>query len=480
VHEIFAYFLPRPNDTKEEMNKRLGYASWFCDSIPLSEFTKEEAVMWYMISYSTVMGVPLKEKYLITFLDSEVRSFIVTNNIRVSGTEQFDFESKAAIDTAVRITKNLIMDEYRELMETDAKVDEFIACADAFMNTRLDDSILSLYKTGYDILSGRVGDKVGSRDALDYTLSQADQLAEIYDKEKLEELGYKVDGESLNEEDQFKFVTDTGITELDADMEGAYTTQVIGVEAPPGTGKTRFATGVFAYRAAVIHHQGVLYYTLEQTEWEIKCILIARHILETTGLQISDKLIRFNKVPKDLKKTVEAAKIDLFESGKYKIDIIETTLYVDDFIRDMKRKDSLNGPYMMIILDYISLLEQRQGKFKKALLDYQVVSRGYTLFKRYIRKSRKCGIAVNQLNQTGVENAEQDKDATTRGAQGGMAAYRATDYNIVISVTEPLRAQKKRRLSNPKQRGSEGFSSVIVNTRLGCGYWYSDENKKIV
>ena len=56
-------------------------------------------------------------------------------------------------------------------------------------------------------------------------------------------------------------------------------------------------------------------------------------------------------------------------------------------------------------------------------------------------------------------------------AQGGIAVYRNTDYNIAMSMTETMRLQQKRRFSQPKVRSSAGFPSFIVDTRLGFCYF---------
>ena len=56
-------------------------------------------------------------------------------------------------------------------------------------------------------------------------------------------------------------------------------------------------------------------------------------------------------------------------------------------------------------------------------------------------------------------------------AQGGIAVYRNTDYNLAISMTETMKLQQKRRFSQPKVRSSSGFPSFIADTRLGFCYF---------
>ena len=99
-------------------------------------------------------------------------------------------------------------------------------------------------------------------------------------------------------------------------------------------------------------------------------MLVARHTLQMFGDIISDKMITTRSVPPELQPKVEAARIDLFESGKYgKIGIQETDLYLEDFIEKIKTQDRINGPYDIIIIDHMSLLQSNPPKYGRALDD---------------------------------------------------------------------------------------------------------------
>ena len=79
----------------------------------------------------------------------------------------------------------------------------------------------------------------------------------------------------------------------------------------------------------------------------------------------------------------------------------------------------------------MSLLQSNPPKYERTLDDYKIVSRGYRMFKRYVRKNRKGGISVNQFNREGIAASKADKEIDATMGAGGIEAYRSTDVNIL-------------------------------------------------
>jgi hypothetical protein len=209
-------------------------------------------------------------------------------------------------------------------------------------------------------------------------------------------------------------------------------------------------------------------------------MLTARHNLHMFGDIISDKMITTNTVPAEFKSKVEASRMDLFESNKYgKINIQEANLYLEDFIEKIKTQDRVNGPYDIIIIDHMSLLQTKPPKYGAPPPDYMIVKKAYQRFKRYIRKSKKGGISVNQFNREGIAASKADKEIDATMGAGGIEAYRSTDANITITYTETMEAQGWRKISLPKSRSSAGFGSIMLTTKLGCCYWAQMPKKQI-
>lgn len=459
LHQIFSYFIAREDG---QDNKRLGYLSWFTLQFPPEEFRREEAIFRDFMQYCTNLSIPLKQKYLEVYLTTELKKFLAESKVKIDGTESLSYDEPNSFETALVTTREVMLANYRELVGTVLPLEDFSVDVDKFMKERLDERTVEVLGSTFEIISKK-GDPGG---AAGWAREQLAALGDVYDEAALEEI---TEGAIL--EQSMVPLVDTGIPAIDNDLVALCRSQLLDISAPPGAGKTRFALGVFAHRAAL---KGVntLYFTLEQSRSEAEAMLIARHVLYMFNDIISDKMITSNSVPVELRPKVEAARIDLFESGKYgKIGIIEADLYLEDFIEKIKTQDRVNGPYDIIIIDHMSLLQSNPPKYGRALDDYKIVAKGYRIFKRYVRKHKKGGITVNQFNREGIAASKADKEIDATMGAGGIEAYRSTDANITITYTETMAAQGLRRVSLPKSRSSAGFGSIMLHTYLGCCYW---------
>lgn len=486
MHSIFSYFLRRAEDSNEDANKRIAYALWFVESFPIEEFSKEEFIFYKLLEYSTKLNVSLKEKYVRTFLDAELKELVLKSKVRVSGTAELNnMEDLVQVQTLIATTKEVILGSYWELMNEVGDVEEFIADADKFMIERLDERTIEVMSKAYETRNTEKNGFVGVRDSAEGLREDVSLLLEIYDREKLEELESAT---ASSREEELEFVCDSGIPAIDKDTLGGHRGQLFGIEAAPGMGKTRFATGVWAYRAAVVFKRNVLYFSLEQSKKEIKSLFISRHIYTLYKIEIDAKLIQFNEVPKEFEDKVKAAEIDLFESGKYgKINIQaqgkkSLDLYLESFVEKFKMLDKLQGPFDVIIVDYMGLIKQRarkKGEYARELSPHEVIQRAYQKFKRYSLNYQKFSIAVNQLNREGTEKSKKDQEIETTDAQGGMEVYRSTDYNMTITATPAMEAKRLRRISSPKKRNSEGLGQLLVKTKLACCLWQQAETNVV-
>lgn len=468
LNSVFAQFISRGD---EQDTKRLGYLSWFCNQFPADEFGGEEAIFYNFMQYCTKLSVPLKQKYFEVYMSTELKKYLIASKTKISGTETLSYEEPNSLETAVATTKDVMLASYRELEATDMALEDFPIDMSKFMHEKLDSRTVEVLGRTYDIISQK-GD---SGTAADWAREQLAALADIYDDEALEDI-VEVD-EADN--DTMEPLVATNIPAIDKDIIALCRKQLLDISAGPGAGKTRFATGVFAYNASLTG-LNVLYYTLEQTKAEIRAMLVARHVFYMFGDIVSDKMILMNHVPPELAPKVEAARVDLFESDKYgKIDIQEADLYLEDFIEKIKTQDRVSGPFDIVIIDHMSLLQIKETKYGRPMEDFRVVAKGYRKFKRYVRKSNKGGITINQFNREGVAASKADKEIDATMGAGGMEAYRSTDINLVITYTETMAAQGLRKLAMPKSRSSEGFGSIMLTTRLACCYWAQLPKKQV-
>lgn len=470
MNDIFTHFIAR--EDAAEANKRLAYAQWFVDSIPLSEFTGDERIFCEFIDYCAKLNVPITFPYFQIWISTELRELLHACNIKVKGCETLNYDDPMSFETAFQITTNVMLDNFQLLEGMDSNINDFKVNIASYFSTRRNERLTQSLAETYDLLNS----SNSSEDAADFALDSIHAVRDIYDDLKLEEL----DNSNSGVKAQMIKVSDCGLPAIDKDSGGLFTTQLLGVEAQPGTGKTRFTLGTYVYRALTVYHKNVLFLALEQTEQEIDAMLIACHVFYMFNIQMTDKMILTGNIPEEIRPQYEAAKYDLFESGKYgKFVAKEVDLYVETFITKLRTYDKLLGPFDLIAIDYMGLLESKPAQYRKELTEYEIIKTGFKQFKRYLRRSGKAGIAVSQFNRDGIQAGKADKEITTEMAQGGIAVYRNTDYNIAMSMTETMRLQQKRRLSQPKVRSSAGFPSFIVDTRLGFLYFKQVVTKEV-
>jgi hypothetical protein len=469
MDEIFKYFIAKGDEADK---KRLAYTSWFCTCFPLQEFREEELIFMHFLNYTVKLGISAKRSCLDVYLQSELRPFLVKEKVKIVGTESCNFDEPTSLELAYETTKRVISVLFDEMEAELIDVSDFVVKADRFIKQRLNERTVEVFSKAYDMFSGRSD----SIEMATFALESQQLLADVYDPLKLEEI---IDAPDVTDDAEMVFLLDTGIPGIDSVTYGICRKQLVGLEAPPGAGKTRFALGVWAHRAVVQYGLNVLIFALEQTKAEVKAMLVSRHVLHLYGKLIPDKMLTGNTVPEEFSAMVKAARLDLFDSGKYgTIHIIETNLYVEDFIGRIKNRDRLYGPFDIIIIDHMYLMESKsQGRAK--LSQAEIISQAYRRFKRYVRSVGKGGIAVNQFNREGIEASKQDKEVDATMAAGGIEAYRNTDFNLTITFNDTMLAQGKRRISIPKTRSTEPFVPIIVDTRLGSCYFYQTATKEL-
>lgn len=458
MDKIFSHFIGRDDDDM----KRLAYACWFIEAIPESEFDSDELLFWHYLAYSEKLNAPIRLRYFELWLHTELRKVMIATDAHVIGCETLSFKDPVALSTAVTTTSRVMLDNFNQLAMLDSDVEDFKIDAAVFLAERRNVKLTAALSDTYTKLS----DTDDAIFATDFALDTISTINEIYNVAKLEILG---DSDNTGE---MEFVSDSGLPAIDSDSDGIYTSQLFGIEAQPGTGKTRMAAGTYGYRAAVLYHKNVVFITLEQKPIEIESMWIALHVFNMFGIQLNDKMIRTGKYPEEYKAQVEAARYDLFESGKYgKLVCLEEVFYVQSFVGRLRNIDRLKGPFQLIIIDYMGLIKVKEEKYAKSMTIGDRVSKAYEEFKAYVRIANKAGIAIGQFNKEGIQAGEADKAITTDMAQGGIAVYRNTDYNIAMSRTETMRLQQKVRFSQPKVRASAGFNTFIADTRLGFCYF---------
>ena len=346
LNSIFSYFIAREDGSDD---KRLGYMSWFVLQFPLEEFHREEAIFYDFISYCDRLSVPVKQKYLEVYLETDLRRFLLHSKEKIDGVETMSYDDPNSLETAIRTISEVMLAAYKEVAAEPCELEDFPVAVDRFMKKQLDDRTVEILGRSYDIISqsGNPGT------AAAWAREQLSALSDIYDESSLEEIT-----EGSISATPMEPLVDTGLPAIDDDLVALCRTQLLDISAPPGAGKTRMALGVFAHRAAVLKNRNVLYFTLEQSKAEAEAMLVSRHVAFLYSVVVTDKMILTDTVPKELIPKVEAARLDLFHNKDYgKLGIVEADLYLESFIDKIKTQDRVNGPYDIIIIDHMSLLQ---------------------------------------------------------------------------------------------------------------------------
>lgn len=463
MHSIFTHFISRGDQVDAE--RRLSYALWFTDCIPVTEFDGDERLFCEYIEYSAKLGIPLTSRYFSVWLESELREILHKYKIRVKGCETMSFDDPVSFETIYRTTSQVMSDNFRVLEQMESALDDFKVEVASFFKEQRGARLTQVLAQTFDMLNSTDS----AESAASYAQGMISAIQDVYDVTKLEDLEQSEEKTSSN---IMSKVSDCGLPAIDKDSGGLFTTQLFDVLAQPGTGKTRFVLGTYVYRALTIYKKNVLFCALEQTEPEIEAMVVAAHVFHMFNIQMSDKMILTGDIPEEIRPQYEAARYDLLESGKYgKFVYKELDLYVETFITKLRTLDKLFGPFDLICIDYMGLIESKPAEFKRELTEPEIIKTAYKQFKRFLRRTRKAGISISQFNREGIAAGKADKEITPEMAQGGLAVFRNTDYNIAISMTDTMKLQQKRRFSQPKVRSSAGFPSFICDTRLGFCYF---------
>lgn len=467
MHNIFSYFIDRDGDARRAID-----ASWFVEVFPEQEFGEDERYFFLFLDYCATLNVQIKRSYLETWCATDLRKHIANLKIKVKGCEAINLQDPMGFEEVCRVTTQVLLDNYTALEMIDAPEEDFPVGLSDFINQRRGERLTDCLSKTFNILQ-ETNDSVI---AGDYASAQLSLINEIYDDSLLEDVANR----DRSKDEKLEFITDYGLPAIDTDSGGIYGTQLVDIEAQPGAGKTRFVIGCPSYIAITKYHRNVLFCALEQDAREIRAMYIARHVYEMFGVQVNDELILKGKVPDDLQDKVEAARIDLFESGKYgKLVITEKLLYVETLIQSISNMDKLKGPFDLICIDYVGIIESTPAKYQKMKEVAEIISTSLKLLKRYARRTRKAVVTVSQFNKEGIVAGNADKAITTDMAQGGINVFRHTDYNIAMSFNPEMKAQNKRRFSQPKVRGTAGFGTFVASVWMGVCYFKQDVKKTV-
>ena len=470
VAEIFRYLI-------EDNNPRtFAYAKWFSANLPLNTFEDLEYILASLIVRNIDLGITLSQENLQDIIYLNLKELIAESNAKVPETRDLNYKDPIDLAKAFEIIKQLVLAEV-ELLHDNIPYNEadFPNVVRKYFEERKAKALYDTLSIANTILSVGWNGHVGANAAHAYAQRRLTEISTIYSDEKI-----KILTENAAVEFTPEIICSTHIQSIDQEMYGIMTGQLWGVEADGGVGKTRMALGVFTYYT-LLAKKNVVYCAMEQSVWEIKSMLIARHVLTLYKVHVSSTDIYYKKVPDNLKEFVSVAEYDLFESGNYGTLYIYTEqLYDNTFCDIFTSIDQLKGPFQLWIIDHMYLLEHRYEKGDYKIPRHEIISNGYRNFKRFVANKTRAGLALNQLNKEGSAAVKADKCPDQDGAAGGKEVYRNTDFNIVINQTETMKAQNVMRAFFPKVRFARGDQTPLMSVSLAdCFFRDNIQNVKI-
>ena len=270
-------------------------------------------------------------------------------------------------------------------------------------------------------------------------------------------------------EDKMRFICKTGIPCIDGDLGGIYSRLIITLNSQPEGGKTRLALAHFAY-PVMKAGEDVIFYETELSKGQVMNILIAHHIIHLYGgrYKIPDeKLNKENELTPEERAIYEAAKIDLFESGKYGKFYYKGDCIVEKFKDEVTSLVKQSGKVGLLVIDYMGLAESKPlDKYQRPMEMFEIITELYKITRRLVRAIDMCALCINQFNDKGVDAAYAGKPIRSGYIQGGHIATRHTDYDISMTFTEEQKLANVRMLSNSKKRGTAGFKPAMLGTDL--------------
>jgi len=452
MKSIFKWFVYKDAVTRIE---------WFVNKFTPEEFEGVDKVLLLFLRYCSRLGIYADRKYLEAYMKTDCKMDVKAFNIKLQGMNNFNYSEPASLEEAFRVIMSSTYETFDQYVSNPVTTeDNFKVVMDGFLSERKKERLVSVMSDTFS--------KVSSGDSIDYLLEEMQYQLKVindsYDRAYLDKLDFLEgrDG-SAKQEDLMRHLFNTGIPCIDGDIGGMYSKQVWAFTGSPGSGKTLFACAHMAYRA-MIQGIDVLFDELEMSKAEIRNMLIAIHIpvLFKGTVKIPDTLMNKDQLTVEQRKYYEAAKIDLFESGKYgKISIRTDDLIVETLEDSMLSYLRHNRNTQLWIVDYAGLAKSKPTeKYAPHKNEYEVITELYRTAGSIARTADIGVFIVNQFNREGVTAAELGKKISAGHIQGGQAIERFAYYDLAMTMTVEQELANMAMMSTVKKRGAVGFNNV--------------------
>lgn len=467
--------------------------------ITADDLMNTEFIMFRTISYFAEVEGTLNKSYLFDYLDSSIDSFIAHRNVNVnemltSIDHKFDMTVAGEYNQAKIEIMRVIRDYYDSLTELPfLSKSEFKSMLRLYADELYEANYLALMRKSTIIVTkgstewidGRKRELRGVEDSEEFLFRNIALLRSKYkinDFGTISTAGDVAQLEQINKMNKalHETVSDTGIAPIDDALRGFRRTQLLGVEAGAGVGKSRFSRWI-AYRAATMYGMNVYDITMEQEHTEIWWMYVSIHLKVKYNVEIPDSEIKTGSYPEELAHYVQIAQYDLMTNEKYgRIRVDARDMYIEDTFELLTGIHKSEFRYDMLVMDYASLVDSRAKNKYGGNDAYDVVTQVYKRSKRDIcRKLKVFTLIINQLKESGVKALAKGENTTTYDASNSGETYKSTDANLVLSSNEQLDAEGKMRITSPKMRSAKKFYNVYVKANIGCSVFTYESTEEL-
>lgn len=453
-----------------------------------------ELILYEAVEYFAQVDGALRKEFLYSFMVNRVDHYLKHKDVKINeivpSEQELNLNLYGDYEIAQKMLMSAIVNYYDSIRDLHLDRRDFNSLIKIYADELFNRAFEDLQRqcaiiTREGLLTYRGGQEVmlrGADDAHHYYITEYSLLESKFKLDDEEYIDSQEDAtEQLKKLDKFQeamfnVVADTGIKPIDDSLKGFRRTQLLGIEAGAGVGKSSFARWI-AYRGLVMNKQNVLDITMEQQYTEITAMYVSMHLYTKYNVWIAHSDIKKNNIPDDLRDVYRIARFDLLTNPDYgKIRIVAKDLYVEDafeYLAGMKRSTI---DYDILILDYSSLFGSKAEKKYGTTNLHEIVTEVYKRTKRDIcRKLKVFAIVINQLSKEGVKALAKGEQSTTYDASNSGETYKSADANLVLSSNQQLESEGKLRITSPKFRDAKKFHAVYVEARLPvCVFEYSE------
>lgn len=431
---------------------------WIVTEFSPSDFKGIDAILMDFLRVCNYCSIPVNDTSLEMYITTELKQFLIQNKFQYDTTDYIDYSNPLAVDNALTPIGALLNAKYEDYKDAPKgqsfKQDAFLRLKDIRK-----DKLINIVEEIYTKSDSEWDDSY-----LDKVSNTTFNIKNNFSNNKLDSFNI-ISGEPESDEDDKKMthLFDTGLAYIDSSAGGIYSSCLYTLTGISKGGKTRLAVKHFAYQAMLAGFD-VKFFELEMSKSQIKNMIYSCHINALSGgkTKISD----FNIGRGYAEDFVTMAKTDL-NSGDYGHIYIAEELNIED-IENEFALIAQNPKCKLVVIDLM-------GKITTNLKDFKykdvagIVSTAYPIIKRMARKYDLSVLAINQLNNEGVEAILNGKKFRQGFTEGGQSTQRNTDYDLVLGMTYEQEVADIRTLENYVSRIGKKANG-LAKLKVDLGY----------